>query len=62
MAKIELFQNMVMFHFQIKGNDACSNMVANIIPADTPIHPNHRDWVKRPKLNFFRTWPCCISF
>ena len=22
--------------YHIKGNDACSNMVANILPADTP--------------------------
>ena len=29
---------MVMLHYQIKGYDACSNMVANILPAD----PTHR--------------------
>ena len=34
-AKIKLFQNMVMLH--IKLNDASSNMVANILPTDTPL-------------------------
>ena len=36
--------------FQIKWNHECSNMVANILPADSP-PPN-----SRPKFNFFRTW------
>ena len=35
-AKIKLFQNMVMLHNQIKADDAGSNMVANILPTDTP--------------------------
>ena len=34
-AKIKLFQNMVMLH--IKADDAGSNMVANILPTDTPL-------------------------
>ena len=34
-AKIKLFQNMVMLH-QIKADGAGSNMVANILPTDTP--------------------------
>ena len=34
--KIKLFQNMVMFAYQIKAEDAGSNMVANILPTDTP--------------------------
>ena len=35
-AKIQLFPNMVMLHlYQIKGNDAFSNKVANILAADT---------------------------
>ena len=34
-AKIKLFQNMVMLH-QMKADDAGSNMVANILPTDTP--------------------------
>ena len=33
-AKIKLFQNMVMLH---KADDAGSNMVANILPTDTPL-------------------------
>ena len=35
-AKIQLFQNYGHVAYQIKGNDACSNMVANILPVDTP--------------------------
>ena len=34
-AKIRLFQNMVAY--QIKADDAGSNMVANILPTDTPL-------------------------
>ena len=34
--------------YQIKENDACSNMVANILPIDYP-----GGGVKRSKLNFF---------
>ena len=34
-AKIKLYQNMVMLHI-IKAADAGSNMVANILPTDTP--------------------------
>ena len=33
--KIKLFQNMVMLHIY-KADDAGSNMVANILPTDTP--------------------------
>ena len=42
--------------YQIKENHKCSNMVANILPTDPG------DGVNRSKLNFFRTWSCCISF
>ena len=35
-AKIKLSQNMVMLHI-IKADDAGSNMVANILPTDTPL-------------------------
>ena len=34
--KIKLFQNMVMLHIKLKADDAGSNMVANILPTDTP--------------------------
>ena len=44
--------------YQIKENHKCSNMVANILPADT-LDPG--DGVNRSKFNFFRTWSCCIS-
>ena len=45
--------------YQIKENQECSNMVANILPADHP--PDPGDGVDRSKFNFFRTWSCCIS-
>ena len=43
---------------QIKEIHQCSNMVANILLADTP---DSGDGVNRSKCNFFTTWPCCIS-
>ena len=46
--------------YQNKGNHECSSMVANILPADPPPH-DPRDGVNRPKVNFYRTWSCCIS-
>ena len=45
--------------YQIKENQECSNMGANITPADTPADPG--DWANRPKFNFFRIWSGCIS-
>ena len=50
------------------GIKRCSSMVANILPAiPYPPPPTHThttnpgDGVSRSKLNFFRTWSCCIS-
>ena len=40
--------------YQIKGNQVCSNMVANILPADPPPPPP-------PHTHTPRTWSCCIS-
>ena len=49
-------------HGQIKGNHGLSNIVANLLPADTPPPPPHPgDGAKRSKVNFFRTWSCCLS-
>ena len=45
--------------YQINGNNECSNMVANILPTDPP--QDSGDGVNRSKLNFFRTWSCCMS-
>ena len=45
--------------YQIKENQECSNMVANIMPADTPADPG--DLVNRSKFNFFIIWSGCIS-
>ena len=44
--------------YQIKENHECSNMVANILPADTPDPGNG---VNRSKFNLFKTWSCCVS-
>ena len=38
-AKIKLFWNMVMLHIKLKPNNACSNMVENILPTDTTSTP-----------------------
>ena len=38
----------------IKGNQGNSNMLANIMPADTPSDPWNQN------STFFRTWSCCI--
>ena len=35
--------------YQIKGNDECSNMVANILPIESP---DPRGGIKRPKFFF----------
>ena len=35
-AKIKLFQNMVMLHIKLKLTNFCNNMIANILPTDTP--------------------------
>ena len=34
--KIQLFRNMVTLHIKLKANDTCSNMVAKVLPTDTP--------------------------
>ena len=36
-AKIKLFQKIVMLHIKLKADDAGSNLVANILPTDTPL-------------------------
>ena len=46
--------------YQIKGNQECSNMNANILPAKLP-HPTTDPWVNRSKVNFFNTWSSCIT-
>ena len=51
-------QSMVKLH--IKANDACSNMVANILPADPPPLPSPTPGIESKGPNF-RTWSCCIS-
>ena len=46
--------------YQIKENQECTNIVANILPTD-PLP--HRPWVwgQYVKIQLFRTWSCCIS-
>ena len=36
-AQIKLFQNMVMLHIKLKLTAFAKNMVANILPTDTPL-------------------------
>ena len=36
-AKIKLFQKYGHVAYQIKADDFCNNMVANILPTDTPL-------------------------
>ena len=43
--------------YQMKGNDECSSMVANICP-QTP--STALTLALGPKFNSFRTWSCCI--
>ena len=45
-------QGRIAYH--LKGSTKCSNMVANVLPADPTLG------VKRSKFNFFRTMSCCI--
>ena len=46
------FQNMVILHnYQIKGNESCSNMVANILPAD----PLALGWGQKVKIQLFQS-------
>ena len=45
--------------YQITQDHNCSNMVANIMPADHT--PDPGDGVNRSKVNIFRTKSCCIS-
>ena len=35
--KIQLVQNMVLLYIKLKKNHKCSNMVGNILPADSPL-------------------------
>ena len=62
--KIQLFQNMVMLHIQIKENHECSNVVANILPEDPPPPPTPPTmWMRSVgnKSVFFSTWSCYLS-
>ena len=40
--------------YQIKGNDECSKMVANILPADRPLSPHPPTLGVWSKSSFFR--------
>ena len=52
------FQNMVMLHIKIKENHECSNVVANILPADPPPTYTPTLWMGSVGKNqfFFSTW------
>ena len=47
------FQSMAMLHIKLKGNFECSNMVANIVPAD-PHTPESGRWVEKFKIQLFQ--------
>ena len=47
--------------YQIKGNQVCSNMVANILPADPPPPPPPPPPPYTHTHTSPRTWSCCIS-
>ena len=49
-AKIKLFSEYGHVAYQIKADDAGSNMVANILPTDTP---SPRGWGQKVKLYIF---------
>ena len=57
--KIQLFKNMVRLH--IKLNHECRNVVANILPPDPSNHKKTLGVGSNVKINFFKTWSCCIS-
>ena len=46
--KIQCFQNIIMLHIKFIGITKCSNMVANILPADHP-YP----WGQMVKIQLF---------
>ena len=50
-SKFNLFQNMVIVAYQIKGITKCSNTVANILAAD-PLPPPPGDWISRSNSTF----------
>ena len=50
--------------YQIKENQECSNILANILPADPPPPPYYHslpDSGDGVNSFFFRIWSCCIS-
>ena len=50
--KIQFFQNMVMLHIKFIGITKCSNMVANILPADPSPPPYSRN--QKVKIQLFQ--------
>ena len=56
---IQLFKNMVRLH--IKLNHECRDVVANILPPDPSNHKQILGVGSNVKINFFKTWSCCIS-
>ena len=51
--KIQLFQNIVMLHIKFTGITKCSNMLANILPAD-PLPHYPRGWRQKVKIQLFQ--------
>ena len=55
--KFNFFLEYSQVAYQIKGNDACNNMVANILTIDPSLDPGR---VKSSEFNFFKIWSCCM--
>ena len=48
----QLFQNMVMLHIELTGITKCSNIGANVLPADLPHYP--RGWGQKVKIQLYQ--------
>ena len=52
-SNINFFSEYTHLVYQIKGNHACNNIVADILPNE-PHNPDTEGWVKRSKSNFIQ--------
>ena len=52
---------MIMLHIKLDAITKCSNMLANLLPANPHLPLTLGFGFSSSKVNFFRTWSCCIS-